>query len=678
MSKESGKHAKAPQASFDDEPLRSNGDPNPKPFDELYELDRKIGEGTYGRVHIARTREKGDEFAVKVIDRSMLSGKDHEVFREVQVLREVSSHPNIVSLVDFFASSTHFNVVLELARGGDLFDSLARRKSYTERDARSVAKDILTAVSYIHSTDFVHRDMKPENLLLADHENGVKVGDFGFARSMSDAPTPAGLVTRCGTLSYAAPEILMCAPYGKPVDVWGCGVVLYILLGGCMPFYGKGQFIMRQITAADFEFNEDRFGPISVEAKQLITRMLALDPKGRITATEALNSSWMAISDSNLSMSSTHLDSTIKGLQKFNAKRKLKAVMHMANIVKKLPFWDSRTLTFMPDNTITSSANSDSKTLESGKIGQHFDDMYSLLSKLQAKDDTTLWKGVAKESGKPFAIKVILRNNSTTDDADVLREVAILHSLRHKHVVKLHDYFEESSRFLLVMESTNGGNVTDRILKNTKYTEKHARELSLALLTAVEYIHSRGVAHRDLKPQNLLLEALNCDSGVKIANFGFARRVHTPLSLTSGFGTPTYVAPEIIKNHPHDESADMWSVGVIMYVLLVGYPPFMEDSRQHLFHKIRQGEYGFQGPAWLSISQQAKDMISSLLVVDPSHRSTAKMALQHQWICDMDDRTLLLTNLAGSQRELRKSLEKTVTPDVSDVASWVASASALI
>jgi len=487
---------------------KPNGDPNPIPFEQVYDLEREIGKGGYGTVHVARNRELGEEFAVKVIDRSKLKGKDHQIFLEVQILRELCSHPNVVSLVDFFVSPEFFNVVLELAQGGDLFDNLAKRKFYTERDARCAAKDILTAISYIHSNDYVHRDMKPENLLLAADDRGVIVADFGFTKNLSDAPTPAGLVTRCGTPAYVAPELINGTPYGKPVDVWACGVVLYLLLGGYQPFQGKEhKQVFAKIRNSDFVFHEKYWEPISVEAKQLITRMLALDPKVRITADDALKSSWMAISDSNESISSTHLDSAVKGIRKFNAKRKLKAVMLMANFVRKLPFWNPGAVSFMPDDTTAdSSTNSDSKTLNHGKIGQEFDDIYALKSKLIKGSQSTIWKGEEKDSGKTFAVKVIRRNNSGTGDACVLSEVAILQSIRHKYVVKLHNYFEESSRFLMVMEFMRGGDVFERITEHTFYTEKDARELSKGLLSAIEYIHSCRIAHRDLKPQNLLLE----------------------------------------------------------------------------------------------------------------------------------------------------------------------------
>mmetsp|Transcript_35370 Transcript_35370/g.42223 ORF Transcript_35370/g.42223 Transcript_35370/m.42223 type:complete len:702 (+) Transcript_35370:14-2119(+) len=680
-------HKKAPQSTATG--TKPHGDPNPIPFEQVYELERQIGKGGYGAVHVARNRELGEEFAVKVIDRSKLKGKDYQVFLEAQILRELCSHPNIVSLVDFFVSPKFFNVVLELAQGGDLFDNLAKRKFYTERDARCVAKDVLTAISYMHSKDFVHRDMKPENLLLAaDDARGVIVADFGFTKNLFDAPTPAGLVTRCGTPAYVAPELIRGIPYGKSVDVWGCGVILFLLLGGKQPFRGKEQQdIYRKIIAGDFTFHTKCWDPISIEAKQLITRMLAVDPKLRITADDALNSSWMAINDENESISLAHLDFAIEGLRKVNAKRRFKAAAIATTLARRLPTWDPSRVSFTSEDTADAipgdtmncisnkksvrNSSQGSKTLDKGNIGQEFDDIYFLQSELKNGNLSTVWKGEKKSSGEIVAIKVIARKNSIKNDADVLSEVAILHSLRHKYVVKLHNYFEEPSRFLMIMEFMSGGDVINRVRENSSYTEKDTRELSKSLLTAIAYIHSCDVAHRDIKPENLLLETRRSNCRIKVADFGFARRVHAPLSLTTRCGTPTYVAPEILKNHPHDESADMWSVGVIIYVLLVGYPPFMEDKQRELFRKIRQGEYKFHSEDWGGISEQARDMIRSLIVVDPAHRSTAKKALQHEWICDMDERDLLNTNLTGSQRELVKSLDR-MNSTVSEDSQWVA------
>jgi serine/threonine protein kinase len=269
-----------------------------------------------------------------------------------------------------------------------------------------------------------------------------------------------------------------------------------------------------------------------------------------------------------------------------------------------------------------------------------------------------------------------------------MNEVAILQSLANRHVVQLLDFFEEKKYFFMVMEYMRGGDVFDRIVEKNHYTEKDARDLVRILLKAVKFLHAQGVAHRDLKPQNLLLtvscadivgdtlfrppigspfsspQSKDDDASIKIADFGFSRRVHTPHSLTTRCGTPTYVAPEILKNIPHDTKADMWSVGVIIYVLLVGYPPFMEDKQQDLFRKIRCGEYEFFEEDWIEVSEEAKDLIKNLLLTDPAQRLTAAEALENPWFDVGNDFRLSNRSLTSSLRvirEKRKSLRAIAT-----------------
>lgn len=146
------------------------------------------------------------------------------------------------------------------------------------------------------------------------------------------------------------------------------------------------------------------------------------------------------------------------------------------------------------------------------------------------------------------------------------------------------------------------------------------------------------------------------DSSIKVADFSFAKRVHTPKSLFTRCGTPTYVAPEILKNHPHDQSCDMWSIAVIAYISLVGYPPFMEEDQRVLFKKIRYGEYTFYEEDWVGISHESKDFIKQLLVVDPDRRMTASNALRHQWF-HSDESSLCSTNKVSNIRELKSSMD---------------------
>ena len=176
-------------------------------------------------------------------------------------------------------------------------------------------------------------------------------------------------------------------------------------------------------------------------------------------------------------------------------------------------------------------ANGSSK-LTGGKIGKTFKDLYELQDKIRSGSFATIWRAKHRESGVVWAVKVVSRKElKPKDDAQFLQEVAILLSLRHKNIVALNDFFEEKEYFYLVMELLEGGDVFDRIVAMNHYTELDARDLARELLSAVAYMHERGVAHRDLKPQNLLLVSKEDNSAVKVADFGFAKRVHVPNSL---------------------------------------------------------------------------------------------------------------------------------------------------
>jgi calcium/calmodulin-dependent protein kinase I len=221
------------------------------------------------------------------------------------------------------------------------------------------------------------------------------------------------------------------------------------------------------------------------------------------------------------------------------------------------------------------------------------------------------------------------------------------------HIIRLFDFFIEPSTYYLVMEQMCGGELFDRIVAKAYYNEKEARDTCKILLEAVGYMHQNHVAHRDLKPENLLLLSKDDDSAVKIADFGFAKKVLEENSLTTQCGTPGYVAPEILEGTPYDQRADMWSVGVILYILLGGYPPFIENTQRDLFRKIRRGEYEFHEEYWGTVSSEAKDLIASLLTVDAKKRLNADQALENSWIRG-DDASLAQKGLDKNLKEFKK------------------------
>ncbi len=441
-------------------------------------------------------------------------------------MKILKSHPNIISLIESFETEETFHIVIDLARGGDLMRTITRRKRYTEFDGRALAREFLQAVHYIHECNVVHRDLKPDNLLLDsadDDSHGVRIADFGFAKKVN---RHGKLKSRCGTPAYVAPEICVGVEYGKGVDVWSCGVILYLLLSGKIPFTVKRKpgkkhdlkALFLKIRAADYVFEDQDWDMISMSAKQLIAQMLTVDPKRRITLKEALKSTWMTKKDEELGLSArVPLKNTITNLKQFNARRSLKSAMIATTFVTTANFWTPDTVSFMSNNTTlnsgvfqqtTPTAVASTKTLTSGKVGLSFDGFYSLHDKIRdGERGTMVRRGQKKGTEEFYAIKIVNRGLGqgpmSTEDNKVMNEVSILQSLSHNHVVRLYDFFEEATRFCLVMEFMGGGDLFERIVTKEMYTEMDAREVAKALLSAVEYIHNRGVAHRDLKPQNL-------------------------------------------------------------------------------------------------------------------------------------------------------------------------------
>lgn len=212
------------------------------------------------------------------------------------------------------------------------------------------------------------------------------------------------------------------------------------------------------------------------------------------------------------------------------------------------------------------------------------------------------------------------------------------------------DFFDEKDCYFIVMELMSGGDLFDRIGKKKSYNEADARDLVVKMLKAVAFCHTRHIAHCDMKPKNLLLMSDDNDSFIKLADFGFAARVHKPKSLTKQCGTPFFVAPEILTRKPYDQQSDMWSVGCIVFLLLSGNLPFMGRSQKELFRKIVAGRFEFKEQDWANVSDDAKDLVEKMLVLDPDQRISATAALRHRWLLASSDRLAKIGLQSASQR----------------------------
>ncbi|XP_064423040.1 calcium/calmodulin-dependent protein kinase type II subunit alpha isoform X5 [Latimeria chalumnae] len=295
-------------------------------FSEEYQMFEELGKGAFSIVRKCMKVMTGQEYAAKIINTKKLSARDHQKLeREARICR-LLKHPNIVRLHDSIAEEGHHYLVFDLVTGGELFEDIVAREYYSESDASHCIQQILEAVLHCHQMGVVHRDLKPENLLLASKLKGaaVKLADFGLAIEVEgDQQAWFGFA---GTPGYLSPEVLRKDPYGKPVDLWACGVILYILLVGYPPFWDEDQHrLYQQIKAGAYDFPSPEWDTVTPEAKDLINKMLTINPAKRITAAEVLKHPW--ISHRSTVASCMHRQETVDCLKKFNARRKLKGAI---------------------------------------------------------------------------------------------------------------------------------------------------------------------------------------------------------------------------------------------------------------------------------------------------------------------------------------------------------------
>ncbi|XP_072547619.1 serine/threonine-protein kinase DCLK1b isoform X3 [Salminus brasiliensis] len=265
----------------------------PASIAERYRVGRMIGDGNFAVVRECVERSTGREYALKIINKGKCRGKEHMIQNEVSILRRVK-HPNIVLLIEEMDTYSELYLVMELVKGGDLFDAITSTNKYTERDASGMLYNLVSAIKYLHSLNVVHRDIKPENLLVYEHQDGsksLKLGDFGLA-TVVDGP----LYTVCGTPTYVAPEIITEAGYGLKVDIWAAGVITYILLCGFPPFRGSTEdqeALFDQILMGQLDFPLPYWDNVSDSAKELITCMLQVEVNQRYTALQVLDHPWV-------------------------------------------------------------------------------------------------------------------------------------------------------------------------------------------------------------------------------------------------------------------------------------------------------------------------------------------------------------------------------------------------
>lgn len=298
---------------------------------DKYILKEVIGTGAFSEVVMAVEKTTNTGRAVKCIDKRQLKGKEDTLRNEVLVLKQIN-HPNIVKLVEIFESKTYVYLVIQLVSGGELFDRIVDKGSYTEKDASDLIRQVLEATAYIHEKGIVHRDLKPENLLFycKDENSKIMISDFGLSKMEGSGD----MSTACGTPGYVAPEVLAQKPYGKAVDVWSLGVISYILLCGYPPFYDENDSkLFEQILNGDYEFDSPFWDEISDSAKDFISHLLDVDPEKRYACEEAIRHPWIS---GNAALTKDIHESVSTQMKKNFAKTKWKQAFNATAVVRHM------------------------------------------------------------------------------------------------------------------------------------------------------------------------------------------------------------------------------------------------------------------------------------------------------------------------------------------------------
>ncbi|XP_041482515.1 peripheral plasma membrane protein CASK-like [Lytechinus variegatus] len=295
--------------------------------------------GPFSEVRRCIHRDTGQQFAVKIVDVAKFTsspGLSTEDLKREASICHMLKHPHIVELLETYSSDGLLYMVFEYMEGADLCFEIVKRANagfvYSEAVSSHYMRQIMEALRYCHDNDIIHRDIKPHCVLLATKENSapVKLGGFGIAIPLPSSGLIAG--GRIGTPHFMAPEVVRREPYGKPVDIWGCGVMLFILLSGSLPFFGTKDRLFDMITKGRYNMKPRQWDHISGDAKDLIRSMLCVDPRQRITVEEALAHPWLRVgpptpTERDKFAPKIHLLETVEELKKFNARRKLKGAV---------------------------------------------------------------------------------------------------------------------------------------------------------------------------------------------------------------------------------------------------------------------------------------------------------------------------------------------------------------
>ncbi|XP_078522930.1 calcium/calmodulin-dependent protein kinase type II subunit beta isoform X20 [Lissotriton helveticus] len=543
-------------------------------FTDEYQLYEEIGKGAFSVVRRCVKLCTGHEYAAKIINTKKLSARDHQKLeREARICR-LLKHSNIVRLHDSISEEGFHYLIFDLVTGGELFEDIVAREYYSEADASHCLHQILESVSFTHHCDIVHRDLKPENLLLASKCKGaaVKLADFGLAIEVQGEQQ--AWFGFAGTPGYLSPEVLRKEAYGKPVDIWACGVILYILLVGYPPFWDEDQHkLYQQIKAGAYDFPSPEWDTVTPEAKNLINQMLTINPAKRITAHEALKHPWVCQRSTVASM--MHRQETVECLKKFNARRKLKGAI-LTTMLATRNFSVGRQTTAPATMTAASSGSSLGLVEQAAK---------SLLNKKTdgSKPQTNSTKnnaGVTSPKGSipPATLESSDSSNTTIEDEDMkaARFTDIFNTVRRGSEVDGAQYANTQHR--LSQPHVNSPFIQPRKQEIIKITEQLIEAVNNGDFEAYAKICDPGLTSFEPEALGNLVE------GMDFHRFYFE-------NLLSKNNKPIHTT--ILNPHVHvvgEDAACIAYIRLTQYIDTQGRPRTSQSEETRVWHR-RDGKW---------------------------------------------------------------------------------------
>ncbi|XP_055530995.1 ribosomal protein S6 kinase alpha-5 [Wyeomyia smithii] len=687
-----------------------------------FKLLKVLGTGAYGKVFLVRKLGGVDNnklYAMKVLKKATICQKKktaEHTKTERQVLESIKRSPFLVTMHYAFQTDSKLHIILDYVSGGELFTHLYNKEHFTEEEVRIYIAEIIVALEQLHKLGIIYRDIKLENILI-DADGHIVLTDFGLSRELVYENERAH--SFCGTIEYMAPEIVKSNQNGHDasVDWWSVGVLTFELLTGSSPFSSDEPAtqteISKKITNTEAIIPEH----LSREAKDFIRKLLVKDPRRRLgggtadaselkshTFFKSIN--WRLLAEKKVAAPfkpviedeldtnnfsdeftrQTPVDTPASAPP--NSERLFRGYSYVSpsllsgKVVDRNKYMKNKNT--RPSETsirrFVSKSSPFYKKYELSSEQAIGDGLFSTCLKCRRLSASSITSNsinsssssnnstnghhsnnVSSSNSKYYAVKVLFNHPELA--AYVRQEIDALKACQgHANVVKFIETLKDSHHIYIVLELLEGNELLNRINQSKTFTESQARHYFRQMVQAVAYMHHKGIAHCDLKPENMLFEAPNSEH-LKLIDFGFAKNIENNNCLLSSPGVTTgtlgYSAPEVFEGRSYAlESSDLWSLGVILYTMLCGQAPF--TPRQFFGHanlassakqmeiimdKIRRGSFDLASSAWACVSEEAKDLVKRLLTVDPDRRITMEQLLVHEW--------LDLNRTAGVRRQLK-------------------------